>query len=208
MPARLVCVFLVGVGAALTVGCASTAPAVATAPAPCPEIRETWAPPPPLDAETGPRPNIEFSIFDSTVSENRFAIGALLRNRSANHYAFGKTDAKIHFTRYASGRGFESIPYSPRNLVVSADITITSWEDGESPALRLSPCQEKWIRVQGSLNKTQVRRFAEGDARQASIQLFRLLSYGWGSGPSETFALERAFIDGVKRYCKEAAGCE
>lgn len=151
---------------------------------------------------------MDFWIFEGSVSGTSFTMGALVRNRGPYRHLIRKKDATLHFTRYADGRMWKNVPYSHLNHTASFPVTITSWEDGDSPALHLDSCQEKWIRFRGTIEGAEAAKFLSGKVEQASIRLFRRVDPGWAATASLTDTLQRpTFIDALIENCENTPGC-
>jgi len=150
---------------------------------------------------------MQFIVYESTASENSFAIKAFVRNRSTYDYMLRKTGATLYFTKHPKDRTYVSIPYHEINRVASANITIDAWEDGESPALRLKPCEQKWIRITGTITGTEAVNMLHRNFAQASISLWNYTNFGWLKGASYTSTLHKDFISALKQGCWDTSGC-
>lgn len=156
----------------------------------------------------GTRNAMGLRVFETTVTGTSFTMGALVRNRSSYRYLIRKNGAELYFTKYADGRIWESVLFSERNYIATVPISITSWEDGESPALRLEPCQEKWIRFQGKIEGAVAVKVLSTTVDQVSISLYRLVDSGWGAGPSYTDTIDGPnFLDPLLENCRNTPGC-
>jgi hypothetical protein len=171
----------------------------------CKDNLETWVGPAGTPGTAG-RFSMGLWLFESSTSGNSFTMGVLIQNRSPFDYFIRKEDAMVHFTKYAVGRTWDSVPYATANRVASAPVVVTSWEDGESPALRLSPCERKWLRLSGVIEGAEAAKFATGPVEQVSIALSRLLTVGWGTSPSLTVTLNAPnFVDPLQKALKASA---
>jgi hypothetical protein len=157
----------------------------------------------PAPDEDGP-PSTAFFIFELSASENTFTIGALLKNTGTEPYAFTKRDAKIYFTPFDSWAVPADMDRGARSKVtITSNAHVTSWEDGESPALRIAPGQEKWIRLQGNLDAPSARKFLDAKAKYASLGLPRMLKRGsWYAASSVPFPLWYTLEESLDKYCR------
>jgi len=155
-----------------------------------------------------PPTQLAFYILETNASKSSFAMGVLIKNLSDTPYVFQKDNAKLYFTDFEDWASTFNMDWTSRNQhIVTTEVRISSWEDGDSPALRLAPGQEKWIRLEGALDEPNMKKFVAIKAIYASLALSRLLSYGWGSNASTPFALHHSMQTSIERYCAEIRVC-
>ncbi len=155
-----------------------------------------------------PPTDLAFYILETHASQSNFALGVLIKNLSDTPYIFQKSNAKLYFTDFEDWASTFNMDWTARNQhMVITEVRVTSWEDGDSPALRLAPGQQKWLRLEGTLDQSSVRKFVDIKATYASLQLSRLLSYGWGGNTSVPFALHHSMRASIERHCIEMRLC-
>jgi len=100
-------------------------------------------------------------------------------------------------------------------LFVVMDVQVTSWEDGESPALKIGPGEEKWIRIEGKFDGRTAKRFLElkipkkmPRVMHVSLELLRWVDDGWFATPSRPFPLIYTVKANLERYCKSSGACK